>query len=53
MGKYKIVIAGTEAVPVIKAIVAITIKEIYPKYYSEKVVEFFLELHNATSLSFL
>lgn len=39
--KFKIVIAEIELVPIIEEIVAATIKEIYPKYYSEEVVAFF------------
>ena len=34
----------------INEIVSKTIKEIYPKYYSNEVVEFFLELHNRENI---
>ena len=50
MCEFKIMKAEIEEVPMIEEIVAITIKEIYSKYYSEEVVTFFLELHNSESI---
>ena len=50
MCELKIKKAEIEMVPVIEEIAAATIREIYPRYYSEEVVAFFLALHNAENI---
>ncbi|MBQ4311523.1 MAG: GNAT family N-acetyltransferase [Oscillospiraceae bacterium] len=50
MSEYKILKAEPEMLPVIGEIVSETIREIYPRYYTEEVVDFFLELHNAENI---
>ena len=50
MCKFEITKAETDEIPLIEEIVSATIKEIYPKYYPEEVVTFFLELHNTESI---
>ncbi len=46
MDKLTIKKARLEQADEINEIVSKTIKEIYSKYYSNEVVDFFLELHN-------
>ena len=50
MCEFKITKAEIDEIPLIEEIVSATIKEIYPKYYPEEVVTFFLELHNTESI---
>ncbi len=46
MDKLTIKKARLDQTDVINELVSKTVKEIYPKYYSNEVVDFFLELHN-------
>lgn len=50
MSEIRIVTAERESVPMIERIAAAAIRAIYPKYYPEEVVEFFLKLHQGANV---